>query len=53
MQFATCVFKHKLLFFDGMTYIGTAPCSSATKQSKKTNSIMMGLVCFRLAKHTV
>ena len=53
MQFATCVFKHKLLLFEGMTYIGTAPCSSATKQSKKTNSIMMGLVCFRLAKHTV
>ena len=52
MQFATCVFKHKLLLF-GMPYIGTAPCSSATKQSKKTNSIMMGLVCFRLAKHTV
>ena len=53
MRFATCVFKDKLLLFGSMSYIGNAPSSSATKQSKKTNSIMMGLVCFRLAKHTV
>ena len=50
---APCVFRHKLLLFRGMSYIGTAKCSGATKQSKKTNSIMMGLVCFGLAKHTV
>jgi hypothetical protein len=36
-----------------MSFIGTPNCSGAIKQSKKTNSIMMGLVCFRLAKHTV
>ena len=50
---APCVFRHKLLLFYSMRYIGTAKFSGATKQSKKTNSIMMGLACFRLAKHTV
>ena len=41
---APCVFGHRLLLFRRMSYIGTAKCSGATKQSKKTNSIMKGLV---------